>query len=100
VKSELMTGEDGPLHRRGFYGHVGYRIKPKLEWVFRVDGWDPDTATESTPASVSELDYVTGFNVFLAQHNLKLQVNYLRKTFGSDALHSRNVLLVNTQTFW
>lgn len=100
LKSELMTGEDGPLHRRGFYAHVGYRFKPKLEWVFRVDGWDPDTASEDTPLSVSELDYVTGFNVFLSKHNLKLQVNYLRKTFGSDALESRNVLLVNTQTFW
>ena len=100
LKSELMTGEDGPLNRRGFYAHVGYRFKPKFEWVFRVDGWDPDTAREDTPASVSELDYVTGFNFFILKHNLKLQANYLRKTFGSDALESRNVLLVNTQTFW
>ena len=66
----------------------------------RVDGWDPDTALESTPVSVSELDYVTGFNVFLSEHHLKLQMNYLRKRFGSEVLHSRNVLLVNTQVFW
>jgi hypothetical protein len=68
--------------------------------VFRVDGWDPDTSSESSPASVSELDYVTGFNVLLSRHNLKLQVNYLRKTFGSEALPSRNLVLVNAQTFW
>lgn len=99
-RSEVMAGRDGPLNRRGFYGHVGYRFGSKVEGVFRLDGWDPDTASESTPASVSELDYVTGFNVFLSQHNLKLQVNYIRKTFGSEALPSRNLLLVNTQTFW
>ncbi|HEU0004587.1 MAG TPA: porin, partial [Terriglobia bacterium] len=99
LKSELMTGEDGPLHRRGFYGHLGYRLRPRLEAVVRVDTWDPDTATELTPASVRELDYVTGLNVFLSEH-LKLQVNYLRKTFGNDLLSPRNVLLVNTQAFW
>jgi Phosphate-selective porin O and P len=100
LKSELMTGEDGLFHRRGFYGHVGYRFWPRVEAILRVDRWDPDTASQSTPASVSELDYVTGFNVFLTEHHLKLQVNYLRKTFGSDILASRNVLLVNTQAFW
>ena len=100
LKSELMTGEDGPLSRRGFYGHVGYRIRPRFEWVFRVDGWDPDTSSEDLPATVSELDYVTGFNFLISKHNLKVQANYLRKTFGSDALESRNVLLINTQTFW
>jgi phosphate-selective porin O/P len=100
LKSELMTGEDGPFHRRGFYGHVGYRFWPRVEAILRVDHWDPDTASQSTAASVSELDYVTGFNVFLSEHHLKLQVNYLRKTFANDIQASRNVLLANMQAFW
>ncbi len=100
LKSEFVTGHDGSLHRRGLYGHAGYRFWPKVETVFRVDGWDPDTDSEATQASVSELDYIAGVNVFLSRHNLKLQLEYLRKTFGSDALPSRNVLLLNTQTFW
>jgi phosphate-selective porin len=100
LRSEFIRGVDGPLRRRGFYGHVGYRFVPRVEGILRVDGWDPDTASESTRASVSELDYVLGLNVFFSQHNLKLQVNYLRKTFDTDIQPSRNVLLVNTQTFW
>ncbi len=100
LKSELMMGHDGLLSRRGYYGHIGYRIRPSFEVIARVDSWDPDTALESTPASVSEFDYVTGFNVYLWKHHLKLQANYLHKTFGSSALPSRNVLLLNTQAFW
>jgi len=100
LKSELMAGHDGSLSRRGYYGHVGYRFIPSLEAVFRVDTWDPDTSSESTSASALERDYVGGLNVLLSQHNLKLQINYLRKTFPSDLLPSRNVFLVNTQALW
>jgi hypothetical protein len=100
LKSEVMAGHDGPLSRRGYYGHVGYRFMPRLEAVFRVDTWDPDTSSESTSTSALERDYVAGFNLLLNQHNLKLQLNYLRKTFPSDLLPARNVFLVNTQTFW
>jgi len=100
ARSELMTGRDGAIRRRGAYGHVGYRFTPKLEGVLRVDSWDPDTGSEGTPSTVSEWDYVAGMNVFLSQHNLKLQANYLRKTFHGGVVPGRDVFLVNTQTFW
>jgi hypothetical protein len=95
-----MTGHDGSVYRRGAYGHLGYRLTPRLEGVLRVDTWDPDTGSETTAASVTERDYVLGVNVFLARHNVKVQANYLRKTFNDGVLPSRDVLLVNTQTFW
>lgn len=100
LKSELMTGHDGPLTRRGYYGHVGYRVTARLEGVLRLDAWDPDTSSEATPASAGERDWVFGANLFLVQHNLKLQANFLRKTFPSGFFPPRSVLLVNTQTFW
>ena len=100
LRSELMTGHDGGLRRRGAYGHVGYRFSRHVEGVARVDAWDPDIDTDAAPSSVSERDYIAGLNVFLSQHNLKLQANYLRKTFHDDVLPARGVFLVNTQTFW
>ena len=81
ARSELMQGHDGPVHRRGAYGHVGYHFARGLEGVLRVDSWDPDTGSDGTPSTVSELDYVAGINLFLSQHNLKVQGNYVRKTF-------------------
>jgi hypothetical protein len=71
-----------------------------VEGVFRVDVWDPDRRSDATPATVRERDYVFGMNVFLSRHNLKLQANYLRKTYRDGVLPSRNAVLVNTQTFW
>ena len=100
LRSELMTGHDGALHRRGAYGHAGYRFSPRVEGVLRVDTWDPDTDSDATASSVAERDYIAGVNVFLSQHNLKLQANYLRKTFHDDVVPARNVFLINTQTFW
>ena len=100
ARSELMTGHDGAIRRRGAYGHVGYRFTPKLEGVLRIDSWDPDTGSEGTPSTVGERDYVAGMNLFLSRHNLKLQANYLRKTFRDGVVPARDVFLVNTQTFW
>ncbi len=100
LRSELMTGRDGPVHRRGAYGHAGYRFSPRVEGVLRFDTWDPDTDSDGTPSSVRERDYIAGVNVFLSQHNLKLQANYLRKTFHDDVVPARDVFLINTQTFW
>jgi hypothetical protein len=100
LKSELMMGHDGSVTRRGYYGHVGWRLSPRVEAVLRLDSWDPDTRSEATPLAVVERDYVVGVNVLLSQHNLKLQANYLRKTFPSGRLGSRNLFLINSQAFW
>lgn len=100
ARAELMTGHDGAVHRRGAYGHVGYRFMPKLEGVLRLDTWDPDTGSDAMPSTVGERDYIAGMNLFLSQHNLKLQANYLRKTFHDGVVPARDVFLLNTQTFW
>jgi hypothetical protein len=95
-----MTGVDGDLHRRGYYAHFGYRLHPKVEGIFRFDMFDPDIRSESSVATVTERDYIGGINYFIKDHNLKLQFNYVRKTFASSAVRSRNLLLINLQTSW
>lgn len=100
LKSEIMTGVDGDLHRRGYYGHFGYRLKPKFEGIFRFDSWDPDLRREVNPSNVTEHDYIAGFNYYVKENQVKLQFNYLHKTFSHDILASRNVWLLNLQTSW
>lgn len=100
LKSEFMTGIDGEVHRRGFYAHAGYRFMPKLEWIVRFDTFDPHTGSENTAATVTERDYVTGFNYYIKENNFKLQFNYIRKTFVDEVRQPRNVFLVNLQTAW
>jgi len=100
LKGEVMTGSDGPIHRRGYYGHFAYQIDEKFQGVFRIDTWDPDISKQTTPANASERDYVAGFNYFIRQRYFKLQFNYLRKTYANSLLPSRNVLLLNLQTWW
>ncbi|HEY2974828.1 MAG TPA: porin [Pyrinomonadaceae bacterium] len=100
LKSELMTGVDGDVHRRGYYGHIGYRFRPRLEGVFRVDTWDPDVRQESNAINVRERDYVTGFNYNLKENQVKFVFNYLHKTFGRGIVPSRNVWIMGLQTSW
>lgn len=99
-KSEFMTGVDGTIHRRGYYAHFGYRFLPKLEGIFRFDMFDPDIRRESSSTNVTERDFITGINYYIKDNNLKLQINYLRKTFAGSFVPSRNQLLVNLQTSW
>ena len=99
-KTELMTGTDGAIHRRGYYVHVGYRFIPKVEAIFRFDEFDPDIRNEGSVLSATERDYIAGINYFIKDHNLKLQFNYVRKTFTEPATPSRNQFLVNLQTSW
>lgn len=100
LKGELMTGSDGAIHRRGYYGHFGYKFDPKFQGNFRIDTWDPDIARENTAASATERDYVAGFNYFIREKYFKLQFNYVRKTFANHLMPSRNVLFLNLQTWW
>jgi phosphate-selective porin len=100
LKSELMTGKDGDLHRRGYYGHFGYRFKPRVEGIFRFDTWDPDTRREFNAGNVTERDCITGFNYYIKENQVKLQLNYLRKAFADHIAPSRNLVLVNLQTSW
>lgn len=100
LKSEIMSGKDAAISRLGYYGLVGYKLRPNLQAVFRFDVWDPNTQAETDSSNVTERDYVAGFNYFITEKTLKLQVNYARKTFQRELLPSRNLMLVNLQTAW
>lgn len=100
IKGEFMTGIDGDIHRRGYYGHFGYRLSPKVEAIFRYDVFDPDTGRETTAATINERDFVTGVNYYIKDNNFKLQFNYLRKTFAGSITPDKNLFLVNLQTAW
>jgi len=99
-KSEVMGGVDGDFHRLGYYTHFGYRITPKIEAIFRIDGFDPDRRRETNSSNVSELDYVGGINYYITEHNVKFQFNYIRKTFNNGIQSPRNLFLANLQTAW
>jgi phosphate-selective porin len=100
LKSEFMTGADSALHRRGYYGHAGYHLTGKFEPVFRFDYWDPNTRLESDAASVTERDYIAGFNYYIRENRAKFQFNYVRKTFADSIQPARNLLMMNLQTSW
>lgn len=100
VKSEFMTGSDGLVSRRGYYGHVAVRPAKSFEFLFRADAWDPDTSSEATAATVRELDYVGGATFFGLAPNTMFQVNFIRKTYAGGVVLPRNVFLLNLQTSW
>lgn len=99
LAAELMTGTDGLLDRRGYYLHAGYRFRPRLEGIVRVDGWDPDTSRNTGLATSNETDYTIGLN-YNPFATLRLQANAVHKVFSDNALGSRNLVLVNLQTSW
>ncbi len=99
IKSEVMSGRDGPIHRIGWYGHIGYRFGSRFELVFRQDNWDPDTDDEASPQTATERNWLVGLNYFIDEHHAKFQINYIRRTFAGP-FESRNLLLINLQTAW
>ena len=100
LKSEFMMGIDGDIHRRGYYAHAGYRFAPKFEGIFRYDTFDPDIRRDNTAATVTERDFITGFNYYIKENNFKIQLNYTRKTFANSVTPSRDLFIVNLQTAW
>jgi hypothetical protein len=100
IKAEYLSGEDGRLERRGFYGLAAYKVLPKLEAVVRYDEWDADLDREESLATARERDYVAGLTYFLSGHAAKFQINYLHKTFDAALARSRGQVLVNIQAAW
>lgn len=99
-KSEFLASSDADVHRFGYYAHLGYRVAPQVEAVFRLDSFDPNTRLEINSANVTERDYVAGFNYIIRENSLKLQANYLRKTYANGIVPSGNMFLINLQTSW
>ena len=99
LKAEYMSGADGTVERQGYYAHFVYKITPKWQSIVRYDTWDPDIHLESTAASVTERDYIAGFNYFIHGNAVKLQFNYVRKTFN-DTVAPVNVAVLRLQACW
>ena len=100
LKAEYMTGKDGLLERKGHYLHFAYKLTPQWESILRYDTWDPDVDLERTAASVTERDYIVGFNYFIHGSHVNLQFNYVRKTFEDDIVSPANLAVLRLQAFW
>ena len=100
LKSEWMEGKDGEVLRQGYYAHIGYKIRGRIEPIFRLDAFDPDVSKDTSKSDVLERDYLAGFNYYITEHNWKVQLNYGRKTFARDLVSGQNVVLMNLQTSW
>jgi hypothetical protein len=99
LKSEFMAGRDGAVERLGLYGHVGARVSPRVDLVGRFDQWDPDTSSDHDLATSQERDYLFGGSILVVP-SLRLQANFIHKTYAADAVPARNLLLINLQTSW
>ena len=100
VKAEYLSGEDGALERRGFYGLGTYKVHPKVEAVVRFDEWDADLDREDSLVNARERDYVAGLTYFMSGHAAKFQINYVHKTFDTGVARTRGQVLVNIQAAW
>ena len=100
VKTEYMTGQDGPLAREGHYFHFAYKLTPKWEGILRYDTFDPDTQLETTPASVTERDYIAGFNYLVDSQYVTAQFNCVRKTFQDGIVSPSYVGAMRLQVAW
>lgn len=100
VKSEYMSGRDGVRRGAGWYGHLGYSLTPRLNLIARHDVFDPDLERETSLIDARERDWIAGFTYDVAALNVRLQMNYLRKTFSPIIAPSRGLLLTNLQAAW
>jgi phosphate-selective porin len=69
--------------------------------VLRFDTFDPDVSHARLSATtVPERDFIAGFNWYISDAHLKLQANYIRKTYTKDVLPALNLMFVGFQTSW
>jgi phosphate-selective porin len=100
LKAEYMTGNDFSVRREGYYAHFVYRLARRWEAILRYDTWDPDTHRETKPESVTERDYIAGFNYFVGGRHAKLQFNYLHETFEDDIVHTSHQGVLRLPASW
>jgi hypothetical protein len=100
LEGELADGRDGELVRRGYYATVSWRLKPLVELTTRLDVFDPDTRFDRARSDARETDYIGGVTYFVSGNNVKLQAEYLRKTYAADLVPRQHVALANLQVAW
>jgi hypothetical protein len=83
LKSAYMLFQDGAAPGNGWYGQAGYFLIPKkLQALARFEGFDPNERL----ANDAERDLSLGLNYFIAQHNAKVQLNWVRKDEQGDEI--------------
>lgn len=60
---------------KGYYGHVGYFISPRLEGVLRYDYFD----TDKNLANADGKDITLGANYYIKGNNAKIQLNLVKR---------------------
>ena len=100
LQVEGMVGQDGPVHRVGYYALATYALRPQFKLVTRFDVFDPDIATDVVPSTISECDYVGGLTWLPAGTRLKLQLNVVHKTYSAGLAPSSTIVLSQLQASW
>lgn len=97
LRSEWLRAWDAASERVGYYVLGAYRLR-SVELVARHDVFDrAPGAADATPGML-ERDYLAGVNYRISGDNVRLQANYVFRTF--DGLSRRELLLLNVQTAW
>jgi hypothetical protein len=100
IQSEAMAGRDGATVRHGMYALAAVAVRPGLKVIARFDAWDPDARKESTPADVTERDYLAGLTWFPGGTRLKLQAALVHKTYSNAITPSVTAALTQLQASW
>lgn len=85
--SQVVTDASGTRLSRdisGYYGHLGYSIRPQLEATLRYDAFN--TNRDASNARVR--DYILGLNYYLKGNNAKIQTNLVRRQADPGATAS------------
>ena len=99
-QAEGMRGHDGAITRMGWYSLARWSVDASTAVHVRVDAWDPDISSESTPADARERDYIAGFNWLPPATRLKVQLDLTDKTFNQSIAPSRVLAVLNLQASW
>jgi len=100
VQAEAMRGQDGTITRNGMYALGAFSVLRSLKLTTRFDAWDPDVRAESSPADVTERDYLAGLTWLPPATRLKVQFAVVRKTYSHDITPPATLALTQLQASW
>ncbi len=97
VRVEWMRALDGAVQREGWYGLAAYRVG---DWqlVGRHDVFDRDRHAETGAADMRERDWTAGVTYLVSGSNVRVQANYVRRTFATQP--GEGMLYAAVQTAW
>lgn len=91
LQSEFLTGKAAPIEIGtnniagrdiiGYYGHIGYLLKPQLEAILRYDHLDTNRDADNADLT----DITLGLNYYLRGNNAKIQSNLIRRSSSAGA---------------